>query len=71
MTPCPHCATSSIGTDVASICTQCGTTTVAGASVTIQAVLLGAFITAVAFTAVRFAWKHAGTSLGVRRPALR
>lgn len=68
-TTCPHCATSSIGTDAASICTHCGATTVAGASVALQAVLLTVFLAAGAVAAARFASKRAGITLPVRRPA--
>ena len=71
MTTCPHCTASSLGTDAASICTQCGATTVAGTTLSIQAVLLGVFVAAVAITAARLVWKHSGASLVVRRPALK
>ncbi|MGD1915276.1 MAG: hypothetical protein ACFCBV_03705 [Phycisphaerales bacterium] len=71
MTPCPNCAAASLGTEAASICTHCGAASVAGASVSIQAVLLGVFAAAVAFTAARWMWKHASNALDVRRPALR
>ena len=51
MSPC--CQTCSVGTEVASVCTECATVTVAGASVGAPTLIVGALVAAVAV----FAWK--------------
>ncbi|MEL6330128.1 MAG: hypothetical protein AAFR38_10730 [Planctomycetota bacterium] len=42
MTICPNCSASAIGNEVASVCTECRTAAVAGASLSLPAVALAA-----------------------------
>lgn len=46
-TPCPNCSASALGTDALSICTECASVSVVGASVSIPTMLATAALAVV------------------------
>lgn len=53
---CPNCSVDAVGTKAVSLCTECATTTVAGASFSLLAVGVGVISVGFVVVAVRVLW---------------
>ena len=69
-TACPNCSAGTLGTEVAGVCTECATATVAGASFSLPMLIGGVVAAAVAFVAVRALIRVSGAWLQARKPAI-
>ena len=64
MTICPNCSAAALGTETASICTECVSATVAGATFSFPMLIAGAVVATVALFVVRrlarqvTSWRH-------------
>lgn len=68
-TCCPHCSAAALGTEAASVCTECATATVAGVSLNLPLLLAGALAAGVGVIAVRFLRHRIGAWMQTRRLA--
>ncbi len=69
-TCCPNCSAGALGTEAASICTECATATIAGASFSLPMFLAGAFAAGIAVIAFRMLRCRAGVWIQTKRPVL-
>lgn len=69
-TCCPNCSASALGTEAATLCTECATATVAGASFSLPVLIAGALAVGAAVVAFRVLRPRAGALLRARRAAL-
>jgi hypothetical protein len=69
-TCCPNCSATALGTDAVSVCADCVTATVAGASFSLPLLVAGAIAAGVAVIAVRLLLRRSGACLKARQPAL-
>ena len=68
---CPNCGSAqSLGTEAASICTDCATATVAGASISLPLLFAGALAVGVAVIAFRMLRRRAGWVIQMKRTAV-
>lgn len=59
-TCCPSCSATAVGTEAASICTECATATVAGASFSLPLLFVGILAAGIALTAIRMLRRRPG-----------
>ena len=69
-TCCPSCPATAIGTDAASVCAECVTATVAGASFSLPLLVAAAIAAGVAVIAVRQLFCRPGAWFRTSQPAL-
>ena len=70
-TCCPNCPSAvALGTEAASICTECATATIAGAAFNLPLLLAGALVAGVAMIAFRVFWRTTSGLAYVRRAVL-
>ena len=68
-TCCPKCSASAFGTDAASICTECATATVAGASISLPMIVAGVLAAGVSLMVIRLLVRRSGAWLKAMQPA--
>ncbi|MFG0326026.1 MAG: hypothetical protein ACF8SC_01990 [Phycisphaerales bacterium JB037] len=70
MSACPNCSAAAVGTEAASICTECATATVAGASFSLPMLLTGVLAAGVVLVAVRVLLRRSSAWLKTRQPVM-
>jgi hypothetical protein len=70
-TCCPNCSNASaLGSEAASLCTECGAATVAGASIDLPLLFAGVFAAGLALLACRALRRRFAAAPAMARPAL-
>lgn len=68
-TCCPNCPATALGTETASLCTECATATVAGASFNLPLLIAGALAAGVAIFTYRMLHSRVAEWIRTRQPA--